>query len=97
MTRAKPPTLRERANVQALSSALRRLDHAGIVTPCAGRDEWISERPKDVETAKRGCARCPIVMVCREAGAGQYAGVWGGRMHRKADADTDDIDERVSA
>lgn len=105
MTEAKPPTLKEQRSVQTLTQALRRLDHAGIVTPCAGRDEWISDDKDDVETAKLGCSHCPIIEPCRIAGRGAYAGVWGGQVHRKAvstaDSRTDDsdtlTDERATA
>lgn len=91
MTKAqRQPLLRAPDRMPALTAALADLTAHGEQTPCAGRDEWISDNRDDIETAKAGCASCPILEVCRPLGSSAYAGVWGGRRHRKGGPTTDD-------
>lgn len=53
---------------------------------------WTDEGA-DLETvtrrrlAGRVCARCPVRLECRQAGAGEPVGLWGGIWHTTADTD----------
>ena len=53
---------------------------AGEVTPCAGRNEWLSSRKADKRTAIRLCESCPAQAACREFAMtnNESFGVWGG-------------------
>lgn len=64
---------------RALQDALA--DHPA--TPCAGRNEWISERPEVREWAAGHCRGCPVIGECRQFAADnkEVHGVWAGRDH----------------
>ena len=53
---------------------------AGEVTPCAGRNEFLSSRPADKRTAIRLCGDCPAQASCREFAQtnNETFGIWGG-------------------
>ena len=53
---------------------------AGEVTPCAGRNEFLSSRPTDKRTAIRLCGDCPAQAACREFAENnnEKYGIWGG-------------------
>ena len=53
---------------------------AGEVTPCAGRNEWLSSRAADKRTAIRLCGDCPAQASCREFADtnNESFGIWGG-------------------
>lgn len=44
----------------------------------AARRLWTSDEPEDAQRAAKACARCPVRRLCRVAGRGEHAGVWGG-------------------
>ena len=52
---------------------------AGEVTPCAGRNEFLSSRPTDKRTAIRLCGDCPAKNACREFAETNHEsfGIWG--------------------
>ena len=53
---------------------------AGEVTPCAGRNEHLSNRAADKQTAIRLCGDCPAKHACREFAEAnnESFGIWGG-------------------
>ena len=53
---------------------------AGEVTPCAGRNEFLSSRSADKRTAIRLCGDCPAQASCREFAETNHEtyGIWGG-------------------
>ena len=53
---------------------------AGEVTPCAGRNEWLSSRAADKQTATRLCEDCPAKHACAEFAETNHEtfGIWGG-------------------
>ena len=53
---------------------------AGEVTPCAGRNEWLSSRAADKQTAIRLCGDCPAKHACAEFAETNHEtyGIWGG-------------------
>lgn len=55
-----------------------RLD--GEITPCAGRLEWVSGKPRDKATAAAGCSVCPARAACAEYAAAnnEHGATWGG-------------------
>ncbi len=71
-------TARERLNVALLTMAER-----GTLTPCQGRrrrDRWTSDDHADREWAANVCTSlaCPVLDACRDTGAEEKHGVWGG-------------------
>ncbi|MFB7185233.1 WhiB family transcriptional regulator [Streptomyces sp. NPDC056230] len=55
--------------------------------PCSRNPElWFSEASKDVLTAKAECALCPAFEACRELGADEPFGVWGGQSAKDRDS-----------
>ena len=63
-----------------LELALAALNDDGRWTPCAGRDEWTSERRADREQAAKECGPCPIFYVCAATADDPDIrwGVWAG-------------------
>ena len=64
-----------------LTAALSAALEAGTPPPCAGRDEWVSDRPSKRRRAAAACAGCPTFTECGAA-AEHLAitfGVWAGR------------------
>ena len=53
---------------------------AGEVTPCAGRNEWLSSGAADKQTAIRLCGDCPAQAACRDFAQtnNESFGIWGG-------------------
>lgn len=53
---------------------------AGETTPCAGRNEWLSNRAADKRTAIRLCGDCPARAACAEFAENnnEKYGIWGG-------------------
>lgn len=53
---------------------------AGETTPCAGRNEWLSNRAADKQTATRLCGDCPAKHACAEFAETSHErfGIWGG-------------------
>lgn len=64
-----------------LAAALAEMVDAGRVTPCsAGGGLWLSEDPRERQTAARRCVGCPVFAACGQAAeeAGDEFGVWAG-------------------
>lgn len=57
---------------------------AGEVTPCAGRNEWLSNRAADKRTAARLCGDCVARAACAEFAQvnDEHGAVWGGEYRR---------------
>lgn len=60
---------------------------------CDGDSRWTDDDPAVRREAAKLCKGCPVFALCREAGRGEDAGIWGGIDHgpmpprrRKADA-----------
>lgn len=50
---------------------------------CVDRDPEIWFDGNTRELAQQICAGCPVRIECRERGANEYRGVWGGEVHMK--------------
>lgn len=63
---------------EQLSQAIAEALDSGRPIPCSNRPQWISDELTTRKTVAPLCSPCPVLLVCREAGRDERAGVWGG-------------------
>lgn len=63
----------------ALDAGLLAMAEDGLRPPCAADPQrWLSDDRAERASAAADCAACPVLAACRESGADEPCGVWGG-------------------